>query len=249
MSKQLAFIHIPKTGGSYITQSKPVAYDVGADRFHYQKGAPVISGVRSLGHCIIQGDKKIECPQGFNIDTHKSKLTDKLTFSIVRNPFSWLVSYAGHAGCEWGQFSHIEYPKNSKCIPHDYDLAQKGFDYLIRSIADRDEGWPSRHFLFSQLFDTDGNMVVDWILKQESLDDDLRALAEHTGVGYKKQGRVRVSEKANPWTFDLIKLVNNTWHREWELFGYSDKCSVLGSGPVDKSLYKYNWETDCLEQL
>ncbi|GAG81920.1 unnamed protein product, partial [marine sediment metagenome] len=61
---KLAFIHIPKTGGSYIVQNEPVAYDVGADKFYYKKGMPVLSDMESLGHCIIQGDTKIECPQG-----------------------------------------------------------------------------------------------------------------------------------------------------------------------------------------
>jgi hypothetical protein len=250
LGKRLALIHIPKTGGSYILQNKPIEYSQERDGFIYRAGEPVITRLNSFGHCVIQGDNKnYDCKPMKDI-IHKDNLREYLTFSIVRNPFSWLVSYAGHAGCKWGQFSQTKYIANSKCKPHDYDAAQKGFEYLIKTIANRESPWPSRKLLFRQLWDTDGNLAIDFLLKQETLDRDLEWLARYSGNSYTKKSKVRVSKKVpiNIWTLELISLIGRVWKRELELFGYNTVDAILDSGTVDKKTVKYSWERDCLEQ-
>src|SRR5210317_1562443 len=92
MRKSLAYIHIPKTGGTYIGQLETTSN-------------PVIWPLRYLGHVAIVANTDYpnylyypRDPENSHRTVMKNILQQYFVFSTVRNIFSWLVSYAGHAG-------------------------------------------------------------------------------------------------------------------------------------------------------
>ena len=163
------FIHIPKSGGTYLLQ------------FETDKQS-VIHPIKCLGHiCVI--NKSISTPEDFPPKIgYKDKKYDQCwlknyyVFSTIRNIFDWLVSYWGHSG------GH-----NSKYVDknhYDYEIAQKGFEYLVKTIAEREDEWPSRKFIHFAIFSYHGDLIVDWLNRTETLDEDLKALAKYKHLIY-----------------------------------------------------------------
>ncbi len=199
-----AFVHIPKTGGTYIRQ------------FESDKNA-VIKPMISIGHAYIKEDLNKQNPFRYGIieSVDYKEVKKYCIFTVVRNIYSWLVSYYNHSGGHTG----VYVDKNH----YDYKNSQKGFDYLLKTIINRNDIWPSRKFIFFQIFSNIGNVIVDRILKQESLDDSLKKMAKDEKLVYVKKEKQRIGFAVDYRTFynsSLINLVEKTWKRELDLFGY-----------------------------
>lgn len=204
------FIHIPKTAGSYMRQMQ-------------SDFKPVIWPIQAVGHAYFVGNEKIDhsnenysaiIKNGF-LDYHKFR--KRIFFTTVRNPFDFLVSWASHAG---GWDKSFENKKQ-----YDFDLANKSFDYFIKTLSERDGLWPNKKFLYYQLFNSDGEFLPDFICRQETLDFDLSQFAEIYNLQYSKKNPQRVSRAKKDYrsyyTDDLIDLVNRIWERELSLYGYN----------------------------
>jgi len=244
-SKQVCFLHIPKTGGSYTkhgnkTKQSPVRpitylghkfildssndFDVYDDPIYY----------KNIGKRAAKAHKGIL----------RETINDKFVFSNIRNIFKWLVSWGGHVGC-W-KASHNVGNRHS-----DYPIAQKGFEYYIKTIANREFPYPSRKFIFAQLFSTQGDLIVDWINYTDYLDQDLAALAKFKNLKYVKQNKKRVSgnkDYRQYYTTDLIDLVYQTWKREIKLFNFNFDNTGKRNKDVTRlikdSKIKYIWTTN-----
>ena len=197
-----AFIHIPKTGGTYLGQRET------------NKNTPVISPLKFLGHtCIVRNNPSRVYPPtvGFssNCITSYDILRDHVILSTVRNIFSWLVSYYHHAG--GGRTKYIDERH------YDYFKAQKGFEYLLKTIAERDRNtWPNRQFIFFQIFDDEGNLTVNWLNRTNTLDNDLKKFAMKFGFDFTKKGKQRIGHNEDYrsfYTSELVDLVKTTWKR------------------------------------
>jgi hypothetical protein len=131
------FLHCPKTGGSYINQ-------------HESRAIPILSNVDDWGHATVHSVKGRNPFYNYK-DTRinptylEKEIGSRKVITVVRNHFDWLVSYYYHAGGD---------PKNKYYNPNHYDshAAAKGFEYLVRSICDRDDVWPNKNFIFRQTF-------------------------------------------------------------------------------------------------
>jgi hypothetical protein len=178
-ASRVAYIHIPKTGGTYIGQFE-------------SNRQPVVWPVKRLGHvCVVDETRKgpqVYPPKNGIVETINLGYIGKFfVFSTVRNIFEWLVSYAGHAG-GWS-------PKYVDTNHYDHENAQKGFDYLVKTIIDRGDIWPCRKSIFFQLFCDNGELVVDWITRTETLDKDLEELAKYLGIYYRKKAKDRKASR------------------------------------------------------
>lgn len=205
------FIHIPKTGGTYITQKDSEGY------------FKVCKPLKTIGHNYIVCSKyeynPIYCrePWRHRLTTLEVNiLKEPVVFSVVRNHWDWLVSYFFHAGGKKSKFLDK--------MHYDYQLSQKGFDYFLKSIVDRDSIWPDNKFIFTQVFSSSGNLIPDYILRTHTLDEDLKQFASETGFTYSTKSRKRVSRKddyKSYYTDSLAQLVLDTWKDEIELYGFS----------------------------
>ena len=239
-----AFIHIPKTGGTYLSQQESDSH-------------PVIWPVKYLGHWYVAAGKDainpIYIPNNQHIDrtVHPSTLRNFFVFATVRNHYDWLVSYYYHAG----GFN----PRYRDTGHYDYDLAQRGFDYFVKAIAERTDSWPSNRFLFLQIFDDAGNVVPDYICRTHTLDQDIGRVAELCGVTYAPRERHRVGRRSqeekdyrNFYDDSLRELVRNTWCREMDLYGFSfdPKSEPEATLPRDcghqKGRVRYSWKENIL---
>jgi hypothetical protein len=210
--------------------------------------------MENLGHTTItERDVSSVYPPsvGFlpNYVTPRKRIQNRFVFCAVRNIFSWLVSYAGHAG--GGN------PKYHDPHHYDYERARKGFDYLVRTIADReDDIWPCRKLIHFQVFSDGGSLIPDYLARKETLDEDLYELSRELGLHYCKKPRQRTGMHKNYrgyYTDSLVDLVCETWGREIKLFGYSfdgmDVSKALLKRRIDKQTkarIQYFWETDKL---
>jgi hypothetical protein len=207
-SARFCFIHIAKTGGTFVAQSE------NANR-------TVIFPIRNLGHAtLVDPDWEllwdVPAPFGETDAIPRTDLNGSMVFSIVRNPFSFFVSYLHHAA------GRIEKYRN----PHHYDFAaaNRGFDYLLKTIVDRDIVWPSRKFVHYQLFSQpSGAAVVSWLNCTASLEMHLREMAHAFGLQYRHGEPQRVGppgDYRSYYTDALADLVHRTWKREIELLGF-----------------------------
>ena len=205
---RFCFVHIPKTGGTFVTQFENC-------------NRAVIFSIRNLGHSTVvdpdwEALRDIPPPFGEANAIPRSCVNGRVVFSNVRNLFPFFVSYWHHAA------GRIDKYRN----PHHYDFAavNRGFDYLLKSIADRDLIWPSRKFIHYQLFaQPSGAPLVGWLNCTASLNLHLPEMARAFGLAYRDGKPQRVGppgDYRSYYTDELGDLVYRTWKREIDLFGF-----------------------------
>jgi hypothetical protein len=218
---------------------------------------PVVWPIKALGHSyFIHHDFPINSLDKNFSAIIKTGFLDygpyagDVFFSVVRNPFDLLVSWADHAGGWSG--------KKVNPNQYDYQIANKGFDYFLKTMAERDDYWPNKKLIHFQLFNSRGDFLPDWICRTESLDLDLKEMAGFYKLTYTQKSKQRVSTARNKdyrthYTDELREIVEKTWARELEFLGYNfDGVASNNSmyhGKVDeenKTRIKYNLNTDVL---
>lgn len=240
--EQVAYLHIPKTGGTYLSS------------FENNKEL-VLSPLEYLGHTYIYKKNK-ENPIYSNYDAinakrmtlHYNQLSNKYITATIRNIYTWLVSYYYHA-------SGINH-KYANPNHYDYINANKGFEYLIKTLINREDIWPCRKFIFCQLFADNGDFIVNWLNHTNTLDEDLLYLSKVKQLKYKKLPPQRVSLKRTRdfrllYSDELLNLVQDTWAREINLYGFNLQKAYSADwkhqiNPVLKQQIKYHWSSDTL---
>ncbi len=217
------FIHIPKTGGTYISSLFPK-----------QAFIP-------LSHSLLRENLSDEqIPVGLT-GTRFRPSKSHFLFTTVRNPITFFRSYYHHV-IGHGRWYNTDH--------YDYHIAKKGFEYMLQSIMNRDDKWPSRKFLFPQLFDQSGRLIVNWVNKNESLDEDLCELANFLGYEFRKGPKKRsapVKAIEDYYTKGLMNQVCETYKREFLLFGYiASKDISLIYRNVRQNNLNYDFRKDCL---
>jgi len=209
LGRPALFVHTPKCGGSY------VAAAIGRRRF---ARAPEQRHPRLRGHLtwIEYRDRLAEMGQD---------VRDRLTISLVRNPWDWHLSWFSYIRADTGgrRSGHVlEHTLFQRFSFHDYidwledpDAPRGPQGYIVRQLSD----W---------FVDESGRIAVDHVLRQEHLADDLRRLARAEGLCLKLPRRRRNASRtagARDWRpfysdHDAERIARRH-ARDIALFGYS----------------------------
>jgi len=226
---KIGYIHVPKTGGSYVAS--------------LESDFPHIS----FSHVVVRTDRSDKwCPIGLT-PIHPKKIEGYYIFATVRNPLLMLISYYHHVlGNEgFNKSKHL----------YDYDVANKGFEHFVNTIITREDKWPSKKFLFPNLFDQEGRIVVDWVNRNETLDLDLKKLLNRFDLQHQIKERKRVAKKRvnnEYYSKELLEKVCKVYAREMKIFGYDgykiiDPLAELKN--FKSSNIKYLYSEDKVEGL
>lgn len=167
-NKKLLFIHIPKTGGTYIEKTlKKNGYNVGT-----------YSNLnKSKNNC-----SHWHTPPKYNKNIN---FKDYITFTVVRNPYTRFISEYN-----WGSFGHHYKYLNTKCDINTFATNLKDPNKII---YDGD-----CHLLKQEeyLIDYYGNKIEN-ILYQETLNDDLKKFINKYNLNIKNINNKKLQVKKN----------------------------------------------------
>lgn len=208
MTKKLHFIHVPKTAGTTTTLALS---GILGDRF------------QSHGHAVCNGPPMPWVYRAFDTDFVRERDTEAgdIVFSLIRNPYDLLVSMYCY-GIPYTTVEHrhvtgyVNFPFNS-------------FRDFVTKLCDPEFPWfcpPQQKSLFFQLYDANGFLVPDFLIRQEMLEEGLNALVRSEfGVSVQDIGVERPTEKRGFETedffdADLKRLVDTHFACDISAFGY-----------------------------
>ena len=201
--KTLYYVHTPKTGGSYVQ----------AQFGRHAKRCQTLTVKAARGHRTWAEYRKIFADTGIDFE-------GVYTFTTVRNPWDWHVSF----------FHYIRQNRSASGYPDEHDLFQAfSFEDYVHWLSEAD-GNPRLQMTF-QLADwainpETGQLAVNRVLRQETLEDDLRAMLTdlHLDIGVKTES-VNTSDRANDYRSyyndTTAQLIADRHGDDLRLFGYS----------------------------
>jgi hypothetical protein len=223
--KRLLFIHIPKTGGSYLQQVMNQANSNIIDLGHNWYDDVHCIGweswnkrpnIRFLPMIPSRELREISVMYGYGGVIKE----DDYIFTIVRNPFDLLCSYYFHGDNKW----HNGWA-NCNNIHR-----IKDFEHFIKLYCDDETQW---HFpvlkenLYSQIY-REGELIIDEYIKFEGLSENVRFFSENHGLklNLEVQGRINQSSRRELdyrvyYTDKMVDLVTPKLNVILETFDYN----------------------------
>lgn len=187
------FVHIPKTAGRSVEMF--FMNKLGLDRDNHVDRAKLLvignddpsMGTEKLSH--LSATEYVEC--GYITEKEFSRF---YTFSFVRNPWARLVS----------EYRYRNY------------LSHKSFkDFVFNKLPS--PGWDDqyRHIMpqTEMLYDKSGQLLVDFVGKFESLQQDFDRVCEHLGFEVSNLSHINSSDKKSR---ELRRKIKNFLHRNGE---------------------------------
>ena len=191
------FLHIYRTGGNTIRRLLGLM-----DR------KAEIYGVHCLGSHVRQ----------HFVSTGQLDIwNNALKFSVIRNPFTWLVS----------TFNYILASKRHQ----EHEIAERGFSFFLHWLVDmgmqedRKIG-VNRYALFCDfLLDEHGEPLIDTIIRFEHFNSHVGQLCKRLGMPVASVPVVNPSRYVKRsyrdyYSPDDVDLVQRAWQRDFEYFGY-----------------------------
>lgn len=201
----MLFVHTPKCGGSFVAASF---------RRHFKKCIS-LTEPSLAGHLSWTNYRD-------RLNALGQPIIDYKTFSVIRNPFAWQVSWFTYIrGYKGGKRSgyHIEHDLFQKMTFSDY------VTWLDDPDAPRSPLFDMGKQVSSWVLDEQGNIAVDHILRQETLENDLKQLATTYGLRlHIPRKPVNVSNKKQNYqdfyTARDVDRITARHQRDIQLFGY-----------------------------
>jgi hypothetical protein len=127
-------------------------------------------------------------------------------FAFVRNPWDWLVSYHNYV-CQQPRHRHFRRFNGPD-----------GFSVFLHWMAQRDNGFQTH-----LLTDRDGRVLVDFLGRYESLENDFAWICRRLGVEAELTHRNKSRHDDYRRYYDDASrdFVADRWQRDIELFGYT----------------------------
>ena len=230
--KPVRYIHIPKTGGTSLK-------------------AAISEYCEPLRHRWIEFEETpndLHYPFDYpsNLRIHPSALTNKTVVGSVRHIFPMLISY--YRECQRVMLSHLH--------PRLCNFARNNsFVKLILHIANDEQPWISSRYIYAPFFErSTGHFLVDWIVRTESMANDLKEMCAIKGLTYQEPGILNKNVQddwGGYYTKTLIEFVMRTWSRECKMFGFLpdgtySEAGLHGDVSHLKDQITYRWQDDIL---
>lgn len=144
----------------------------------------------------------------------KAQLSSKMfetyyKFAFVRNPWDWQVSL----------YQYIL--KNPKHRQHENVIKMRGFeDYLRWQLArSQHKPWSSQKNFVT---DTDGNLIVDYVGRYETLNDDFATVLDHLGLSARLPhlNKTKAVDYRDYYTPKTSQMLFDYYRADIEMFGY-----------------------------
>jgi len=224
------FVHIPRTGGSSV--------EVALNNGHIQRCHFTAQKLKDSHHAY----------EGGTVRPYSAVWHKYFKFSIVRNPFDWLISlyYHPHVGSSThyryhsprpgsnGPYNIVDtHPDYSETWKRENELKSDGISYPARSLED--------FIKYPALFDFESDLGpesilhsvwmgddMDYVMRFENLQEDFDCLCEKlnipkeklpfTGLPTERNKSYHSYYDGNP---ELIDAVNKRFKKDLVKFGYS----------------------------
>lgn len=159
---KMVFIHTPKCGGSFLA---------GTFGRRFRK-CPTLTWPEAAGHLTLAEYRSVFAGRG-------ESLTDYYTFSVVRNPWAWHVSW----------FTYIRADRGGRKSGHRIEaelFAGMSFADYVDWLEDPDAPRSRQGYIVRQMsdwfVDEGGAVAVDRVLRQEHLREDLGRMIRELGL-------------------------------------------------------------------
>lgn len=199
------FIHIYKCAGNSVRRM------LGAPSIGSQEDRLGGEEIHGLHACISDVKKH------FHSNNQKEFYDSAYKFSVVRNPFSWLVSL-------------YRYIRNSKIHEfHDVVSPKNFFQFLVwytEEAMHLDKPYGANKYMKMHEFLYDnGNNEMDIIVHTESINKEMRKVYRQIGLPFDTVPMVNVSRGKKPWqdyyTIRCRNYVENKFGEDLNIFGYT----------------------------
>ena len=202
--RAIYLIHIPKTGGTSFNCK--YLKNKGQDHMF------CVANVKRLS--VEQGGWQYHLTPYWK--KYRFNLEPNYKISIVRNPFDLLTSYYFHNSDDDNGWANVNYI-------HNID----SFEDFIYKFCNPDFKWhvpQFKKFLFSQLFNENGQCVPDIIIKYEYLSEaynmlNIKGLRINTKIHTNKSNE-KNKNYYEYYSNDMIELINDFCKRELNMFDY-----------------------------
>jgi hypothetical protein len=197
---KLIMIHIPKTGGEAVNKYMGCGPGVFVNERPNRRCLYGITKDYCLQHLTCQQmlDKGFVTPEIFN-SYHK--------FAIVRNPYDRLVSEFCWTGHKKFYQKHATFEEFIKDLPN------------LMKLEKYAHFRPQNEFIY----DSDGNLMVDEVLRFENFGTEVKQLLNKYGVKANTKKRVNSTRRGKSddyYTDELREIVREHYRKDFELFGY-----------------------------
>lgn len=224
LKNNAVFLHIPKTGGTFL-RKVIVAAGLRQLDFGYEH-ADMERVLHSFKYYPVNAIRTSFLLRK-NIDTHVSKC---FKFCFVRNPYSWYESFWRFMKeYDWTDFSNYR-TKNRFGLPTDewnpidpiMHCASNNFDEFIQNVLNEQPGF------VANLYDRYANpQYINFIGKQESIIEDSITIFERLGISVSENifheiGKVNESQIPKPvWDEQLKKRIYESEENAFTKYGYN----------------------------
>jgi len=175
------------------------------------------------GHCL---PVEMKYYYDFRGKEYEDKFNEMFKFTVVRNPFDFLLSTYHYALAYQNHFMHKAVKKMKyKYFPAYYlKIAEQHKDITIKKFGTN----KVVSSLYDWIIDKDGNNIMNFIGKLENIDTDINIILEKIGEPLIEMPKVNIN-------------INNNKHYQ-EVYDKKTRAFVEKHFAKDFEFFEYKWE-------
>lgn len=170
-------------------------------------------GTRSTLKLLRQHVTEFQIEQGFNRCYPRKKLLDYTKFSVVRNPYTRIVS-------AWNDKIRLDNP-SGLCLTEGQKTKLQDFDYFVEWLVDQPKRTANIHLRPQSLLVPNDVHEIGHI---ENFDHDLYRILKRAGFpGIKEVPHINAwpaPKETHQFNARILKLLNDYFESDFERFGY-----------------------------